>query len=83
MHTDNHSRRCHEYDHYNAVESIKILPKTRRHVIAAARFIDKCAIECDYFRDITSKTDEAMVAELTVYAAANLIEFVVYTLVIL
>ena len=61
----------HGYDHHNTVNRIDIYLKTRNYVIPMFRLVVKHTIEDAPVCDVASRVAEAMVDELTVYAAIN------------
>ena len=70
-------RGCHFYKAENRIE---ICLKTRRRIIHAFRFV---TIEGVLICDVTLRPARIIAAELTVYAATDVIEMLVQTFVVL
>ena len=66
-----------QYDDINAPWQIFL--KTRSHAMPASRFVVERIIEGSSVCEVFSRITEAMVEELTVYVAANIIELFVKT----
>ena len=75
-----HDAAKHGDEHHDAVKRIGILLKTQGHAIISSKCVVEHSIEgCD----ASSRIDKAMVANLRIHAAANIIKLFVETLVLL
>ena len=72
----------HVCDH-NVINRNEIWQKKRRHITPVSRFVIEHITESVPVCDAASRVTEVMVAELTIYAAANVAELFVQTLVVL
>ena len=73
----------HRCYHHNAANRIEIPLKARSHVIPESKFMVENTNECALVQNTTAVVLEAMVLELIVHAAANIVEMFVQALVTL
>ena len=73
----------YEYDHHDSLNKFKIRLHARHLAIPASRFVFEHIIDCPHVCDVANRVAKAIVVELTVHAAANVVELFMHTVVIL